>query len=67
MWIPSLREEGGERVRSGGSTVENRSKVEIRSAPRAPSGGEASRCRGHLLSRELPEAVGISKGLQSRK
>lgn len=55
------------RVNSGEQKQSGNPKVEISSAPRAPSGGEASRCRGHLLSRELPEVVGISKGLQCRK
>lgn len=71
MWIPSLREEGGTgkepRVNSAEQKQSGNPKVEISSAPRAPSGGEASRCRGHLSSRELPEVVGISRGLQCRK
>lgn len=46
MWIPSLREEGGTgeepRVNSAEQKQSGNPKVETSSAPRAPSGGEAS-------------------------
>lgn len=42
-------------------------KVEIGSAPRAPSGGEPSQCQGHLANRQMPEVVRKSRGLQCRK